>query len=135
MPAGCDLSGSAPNTTSLGVGDGGVDAPGACNVSLRPGAPGGAFAMATGAAAQPPSWYFGCQGSADPGADHKVDCRWPGKNRRTATSSRLAEAPLPPDFVGVHVVVEHQITTIAPHTTIRLEEDVINLIEPTRYDA
>jgi hypothetical protein len=135
LPAGCGLSGSVPNATSLGVSDGGIDAVGACNVYLRPAAPGGAFAKATGNAAQPPSWYFGCQGDADPEASHKLDCRWPAKDRRTATSSREAGTPLPPDFVGVHVVVEHQVTTIAPHTTIHLTQDVINLIEPTRYET
>jgi hypothetical protein len=134
-PAACGLSGSAPNTTSLGVSDRGTDAVGACNVYLHPDGPGGAFAMATGRAAQPASWYFGCEGDHDPAAAHKVDCRWPPRDRRSATTSRGAAAPLPPDLVGLRLVVAHRLTTVAPGTTIHLSDEVINLIEPTRYEA
>ena len=58
----------SPNLASLGVSDGGVDALGACNVYVRPAAPGGAFELRRGGARRPPNPNFGCQGPDDPDA-------------------------------------------------------------------
>jgi hypothetical protein len=123
-----------PNTSSLGVSDGGFDAIGACNVYLRPDLAGGAFDMATGEAPNPPAYYFGCEGAADPDAGHKVDCRWPGKARRAVTTPRSTSGPVvPPDFVGVHVQVDHQMTTGLIMDAVTIKDASINLIEPQGY--
>ena len=124
----------SPNTSSLGVSDGGFDAIGACNVYLRPEVQGGAFDMATGQAANPPTYYFGCEGDLDPGAGHKVDCRWPGKVRRAVTTPRATSGPVvPPDFVGVHVQVDHQLFTELVMDAVTIRESTVNLIEPQGY--
>ncbi len=136
VPAACiPATHEAPNTTSLGVSDGGFDAIGACNVYVRPDAPGGAFQMATGEAPNPPSHYFGCEGETDPQAAHKVDCRWPGKVRRAVTTPRATAGPVvPPDFVGVHVQVDHQLHSGLLMDAITIRDATVNLIEPQGYD-
>ncbi len=123
-----------PNARSVGVSDGGFDALGACNVYVRPGGPGGAFAMATGAAAEPPTHYFGCEGATDPAADHKLDCNWPGKARRTLTTPRESSGPMvTPDFVGVHVQVDHSLHTALVMDALTIRDTTVNLIEPQGY--
>lgn len=124
----------APNTVSVGVSDGGFDAIGACNVYVRPDAPGGAFDMATGRAPEAPEHYFGCEGSSDPDADHKVDCHWPGKNRRAVTTPRESAGPVvPPDFVGVHVSVHHSLHADLVFDAMTIEDTTVALIEPQGY--
>lgn len=135
VPEACRPTSTAePNQTSLGVGDGGIDAVGACNVYVRPHAQGGAFEMASGATAEEPSHYFGCQGPADPEADHKLDCSWPGKNRRVLTSPRdFLGTAAPTDFVGVHVEVRHDMhTPMLPD--LAYADATLNLIEPQGYE-
>jgi hypothetical protein len=123
-----------PNHESVGVSDGGFDAIGACNVYLRPDRAGGAFDMATGAATHPPSHYFGCEGDADPGAAHKVDCHWPGKARRALTTPRESAGPrVAPDFVGVHVQVRHSLHTDLVIEALTIRDGTVNLIEPQGY--
>jgi hypothetical protein len=136
VPAACvPATGTGPNIVSVGVSDGGADAVGACNVYLRPAAPGGAFAMAGGELAHPASYYFGCQGAADPQASHKVDCKWPGKDRRALVTPRSGVgSPRPPDFVGVFLRVDHRILTARLGSSLTIEETSINLIEPEGYD-
>lgn len=133
-PAGCiPTSMAAPNTSTVGVSDGGVDAVGACNVYIRPEAPGGAFERVA-AAPSGPNPAFGCQGPGDPQAGSKLDCAWPGKNRRAVTSPRSAATPVPTDLIGVHVEFEHRFHTalVSPSRTVR--ETTINLIEPVGYE-
>ena len=135
VPEGCRPTSTAtPNTSSVGVGDGGVDAPGACNVYVRPRAAGGAFELAHGQGAQDPAWYFGCQGPSDPEAPHKLDCSWPGKNRRVVTSPRdFLGTAAPTDFVGIHVQVSHTMhTPLLPD--LGYSTTTINLIEPQGYE-
>lgn len=135
VPPACDLpAGEQPSTISIGVSDGGVDALGACNVYLNPDLPGGAFAMATGEAASPPSYYFACQGPLDPDAANKVDCRWPGKNRRALTSPRSSIGPgISPDFIGVHVQVDHRFAGALVLDALTIRETAISLLEPQGY--
>jgi hypothetical protein len=137
VPAGCLPSGPyTPNMTSVGVTDGGTDALGACNVYIAPAGAGGAFAMAGGTATQPASYYFGCQGSADPAFGQKVDCKWPGKNRRVLTSPRNTTAvPRSTDFVGVYVRVNHSYYTTMFGSTLTITDRGISLIEPQGYDT
>ena len=134
-PAACLPTGvlNGPNTTSLGVTDGGTDAMGACNIYLRPADPGGAFDMAQGFAAQPASYYFGCQGSSDPAASHMVDCRWPGKDRRALTTPRIASGPpVSPDFVGLELQLTHRFGANL-FGAVTMHSSVVNLIEPHGY--
>jgi TadE-like protein len=137
LPSGCRPAvHNAPNTTSVGVSDGGTDAVGACNVYVRPGDHGGAFDMATGAAPQPASYYFGCQGATDPLAFHKVDCRWPGKDRRAVTSPRSATGTLvAPDFVGIYLEVTHRFDLPALGSTITVSDHSVSLLEPHAYSV
>lgn len=133
-PAGCRPAAvSSPNTSSVGVSDGGTDAIGACNIYHRPQAPGGAFDMATGAAAQPPAFYFGCSGSGDPQAANKVDCRWPAKNRRTTITPRHASPSENPDYVGVYIRAEHAYVTGVLGDSLTITDGSINLLEPQGY--
>jgi hypothetical protein len=128
---------SAPftaNTTSVGVDDGGTDDLGACNVYIKPEEPDAAFDMANGSAPEATSYYFGCQGTSDPDADTKVDCSWPGKNRRTLTSSRFATPAEPTDFVGIHIRVRHSYFTRFFGTALTLTDSGISMIEPQGYD-
>jgi hypothetical protein len=122
------------NVTSVGVSDGGTDAVGACNVYVLPAAAGGAFAMADGRAAQPADYYFGCQGLTDPAAATKMDCNWPGKNRRVLTSSRGAVTPHSSDFVGVYIRVSHSYYTTIFGSTLTITDQGISLIEPQGYE-
>jgi hypothetical protein len=137
VPAGCLPSAPlSSNLSSVGVTDGGTDAVGACNVYILPAATGAAFAMAGGTATHPADYYFGCQGSADPVAAQKLDCRWPGKNRRALTSPRTSTAtPRSTDFVGVYVRVLHSYYTTMFGSTLTITDQGINLIEPQGYDT
>lgn len=133
-PAGCrPVAVSSPNTSSVGVSDGGTDAIGACNIYHRPQAPGGAFDMATGAAAQPPAFYFGCSGSGDPQAANKVDCNWPAKNRRTTVTPRSASPAENPDYLGVYLRAEHAYVTGVLGDSLTITDGSINLLEPQGY--
>jgi TadE-like protein len=128
----------SPNTSSVGVPDGGptVDAIGACNIYHRPAAPGGAFDMATGNAAQPPAFYFGCSGANNA---NKVDCNWQGKNRRTTITPRCQTSPCPtpqqPDYVGVYIKAEHEYVTGVLGDTVTITDGSINLLEPQGYSV
>jgi hypothetical protein len=135
VPPGCDLPpGDGPSTTSRGVAGSGVDPIGACNVYLNPDRPGGALDMATGRAAHPPSYYFGCQGATDPDASHKVDCRWPAKDRRTVQSPRGASgATVSPDLLGIRIVVEHRFPIGLPVPSVTITQTSIALLEPRSF--
>jgi hypothetical protein len=136
VPAGCLPSTLTANTTSVGVSDSGTDALGACNVYVRPSVTGGAFAMAGGTASQPAAYYFGCQGASDPAANHKLDCNWPGQNRRALQSPRnTAGTPLPTDFVGVYIRLIHSYYTTFLGSTLTITDRGISLIEPQGYDT
>lgn len=125
----------APNNASIGVSDGGNDAIGACNVYVRPGMDGGAFDMAAGRLANPSSYYLGCEGATDPGASHKLDCNWPGKNRRAMGTARGASGTShSPDFVGVYIRVQHRVLTSHLGSTLTITDRSIHLIEPEGYD-
>lgn len=131
-PAQCLRSVPAlPNTTSLGRTVAG--SPGSCNIYFLPAATGGAFDMARGRAAQPPDFYFGCSGASDPQASHKVDCFWPGKDRKVTNSPRGATPVQRPDFVGVYVRAEHTYYTGILGTSLTITDAGINLIEPQGY--
>ncbi len=133
-PAGCrPAAQSSPNTSSVGVSDGGTDAIGACNIYHRPQAAGGAFDMATGAAAQPAAFYFGCSGSGDPQAANKVDCRWPARNRKTTITPRSASPSENPDYVGVYIKAEHDYVTGVLGDSLTITDGSINLLEPQGY--
>jgi hypothetical protein len=135
-PSACRPSAqAAPNTTSVGVSDGGTDALGACNIYHRPQATGGAFDMATGRAAQPAAFYFGCTGSSDTLAGNKVDCNWPGKNRKTTITPRGAIPSVPPDYVGVYVRLEHGYVTGVLGDSVTITDGSINLLEPQGYSV
>jgi hypothetical protein len=137
VPAAClPSSTSTPNASSVGVSDGGTDAVGACNVYVLPSGTGGALAMAGGTATQPASYYFGCQGASDPAAAHKLDCNWPGKDRRAVTTPRNTTAtPRPTDFVGVYLRVKHSYYTTMFGSTLTITDRGISLIEPQGYDV
>jgi hypothetical protein len=130
-------SSSTPNTSSLGVSDGGTGADGACNVYVRPQATGGAFQMARGELANPPDYYFGCTGSSDPGAAHRVDCRWPPQNRDTRVSPRIlppgVTTRLTPGGGGVYIKVEHRSLSGVVGSTIAITDQTVNLLEPDTF--
>ncbi|MGK2949918.1 MAG: TadE/TadG family type IV pilus assembly protein [Acidimicrobiales bacterium] len=130
--AGAALS---PNLTSVGVSDGGTSQKGACNVYIRPEAPGGAFQMARDELANPPEYYFGCSGASDPQAGQKVDCRWSPRNRKVQISPRgtPADQRLTPDYVGVHIRASHEYYTGILGDTLTITESGINLIEPDNF--
>ncbi len=135
-PAGCipaDL-GSTPNTTSVGVADGGGDTTGACNAYLWPQASGGAFDMAAGQATEEPEHYFACEGVDDPDAGHKLDCNWPGKERRVLTSPREAVQQRSTDLVGVHVRARHHFYTGFLGDSLTITDRSVSLIEPQGYE-
>ena len=139
-PAGCRPAPQAtPNTVSVGVSDGGTDAIGACNVYHRPADPGGAFDMATGQAAQPAAFYFGCSGSGDALAGNKVDCSWPGRNRKTTLTPRGETPPAgqtgQPDYVGVYIKLEHSYVTGVLGDSLTITDGSINLLEPQGYSV
>ncbi len=133
VPAGCVAAAGAattPNSTSLGQGGSK-----ACNVYVRPTAPGGAFDMARGLAAQPATYYFGCTGSGDPAGSHKLDCNWSPKDRKVGVSPRgtpLAEQ-LRPDHLGVHIRATHTYLTGILGDDLTITENGINLLEPDNY--
>lgn len=134
VPSSClPASTTAPNTSSVGVSDGGVDSVGACNVYIRPGAPGGAFQMARGELAHPPSYYFGCTGAADPDAAHKVDCKWPAMNRKAVTTPRSVSPPQTPDLLGVYVKATHENVTGFFGRSITVTDRTITQLEPQGY--
>lgn len=128
---------SVPNTSSVGVSDGGpsVNAVGACNIYHRPADPGGAFDMATGDAAQPPEFYFGCTGASDPLAANKVDCRWAAKNRKTTISPRGVTPVVQPDYVGIYIRAQHSYVTGVLGDELTITDATVNLIEPQGYSV
>jgi hypothetical protein len=132
VPAACRPETTVgPNGATLGVGDGGVDALGACNVYVRPGASGGAFERLEEPVATLP---FGCAGAADPRADDKLDCAWPAQNRRVLTTPRTVFGPaIPTDFIGVHVQLRHDHLVQLIGRSSTLTESSVNLIEPRGY--
>jgi hypothetical protein len=133
-PAACRPAVQAsPNSTSIGVSDGGTDALGACNIYHRPALPGGAFDMAQGQAGNPASYYFGCSGSSDPDAGHKVDCNWPGRNRQVTTTPRGVTPVERPDYLGVYIRSEHTAITGVLGTTFTITDSGVNLLEPQGY--
>jgi hypothetical protein len=121
---------SAANTTSQGVA-------GSCNIYARPQAAGGAFQMATtGVGGNPPDYFFGCTGSGDPGAGHKVDCRWPPQDREVIISPRVLPSGatrLEPDFVGIYMRVEYRYLTGLLGSTRTINDNSITLIEPSNF--
>jgi hypothetical protein len=134
VPSACRLTpGDGPSTTSLGDAGSGPNAVGACNVYLNPDLPGGALDMASGRASHPASWYFGCQGSTDPLASRLVDCRWPGKGRRTDVSTRGATTTTTPDYVGIRIEVEHRFPVAVPLHATTITQSTITMLEPRGY--
>jgi hypothetical protein len=135
-PTGCLLSASTPNATSVGVSDAGVDAVGACNVYQKPASTGGAFDQALDkVSGKDHTYFFGCTGLADPKAGQKVDCNWPGKDRRVTTTVRTNPTPHAADYVGVYMKVNHSYITRIIGTTQTVSDSVIALIEPQGYSA
>lgn len=129
-----------PNSTSLGsIGSAPPrpydSRPDACNIYLRPAASGGAFDMAKGRMPQPPEYYFGCSGTSDPEASHKVDCYWSPSTRKVAVSPRGTPegTRLRPDYVGVHIRASHRYYTGIMGTTLTITDNGVNLIEPDVY--
>lgn len=129
-------SASSPNTTPVGVFDNGNSTKGACNVYIRPQAPGGAFAMARGELPNAPDYYFGCLA---PGEPNKVDCNWSPKNRKTQISPRVLPTGTPeanrltPDYVGVYVRASHEYYTGILGSTLTITEGSVNLLEPDTF--
>ena len=134
LPTACRPSSwDTPNTVSLGVGDGGVDAVGACNIYLRPDAPGGVFEDLDLPLADLP---FGCTGPLDPVADERVDCNWPAQNRRVAATPRNVIGPsIPTDFLGVHVQFHHERLVGLFGATTTITASAVNLLEPREYEV
>lgn len=137
-PSGC-LPGVAelPNLISQGQRASG---PGSCNVYQRPAATGGAFDMAAGRAAQPPDYYFGCTGPADPQRGHKVDCNWPGFDRDVYKSPRgigpTASCPSGnciPDYLGVYIRLKHDTVTGIIGSSFTITDQAVALLEPQGY--
>lgn len=122
---------ASPNTQSVGVTDGGVDAVGACNVYLRPSAPGGVFEDLDLPTEDLP---FGCTGASDPLAASRVDCNWPAQNRRVIAAPRTVVGPaIPTDFVGVYVQYRHTRLVAMFGSTMTINESSVNLLEPRGY--
>jgi hypothetical protein len=132
VPANCiPPSTDAPNDVTVGIDDNDVDDLGACNVYIRPGAIGGVFATLQG---PDPGASFGCEGMGDPEASDKLDCAWPGKNRRVLTTPRnAAGTPEPSDFVGVYLRVKHGWYTGLFGRQLTFDAASIHLIEPQGY--
>lgn len=134
VPAGCiPANTTSPNTASLGVTDNGTDAPYACNVYVRPDAPGGAFAMASGTLPNTPDYYFGCTGASDPAASHKVDCKWPAQNRKAVTTPRSVTPVQTPDLLGVYIKATHKNVTGFFGRTLTVTDKTITQLEPQGY--
>jgi hypothetical protein len=136
-PSACRPAAQAtPNTVSVGqTGGAGV----ACNIYHRPQAAGGAFDMAQGKAANPATFYFGCSGSSDPAAGHKLDCNWPGRDRKATVTPRGSTPPVgqsaTPDYVGIYVRSEHNYVTGVLGRTITITDASVSLIEPQGYSV
>jgi len=127
---------TSPNTTSLGSGGRGPASLGACNVYVRPAAPGGAFAMANGeVGGRPGTYWFGCGGRTDPQASHKLDCNWVPTDRKVAVSARGTTDPARPDFIGIHISALHQNITGVLGPDLTITDDGITLIEPDAPEA
>lgn len=122
---------TAPNASSEGRAVSG--APGSCNIYFLPQAPGGAFDMARGLAAHPASYYFGCSGASDPLAGQKLDCFWPGKDRRITSTPRGVVPVQTPDFAGVYLRASHPYYTGILGSTLTITDAGINLLEPQGY--
>lgn len=134
--------GGGPNTTWLGSQGGAASPPnnsrkGACNVYIRPDAPGGAFAMARGeVSGRPAEWWFGCTGPGDPDASHKLDCAWPPQSRKVEISPRTETDPSRrrvPDHAGVHLRVKHEAVTHIMGASFTITDNGINMLEPDNY--
>ena len=140
-PACLPAAQGSPNTSSVGVSDGGpaVNAVGACNIYHRPADTGGAFDMATGDAANPPAFYFGCSGPSDTAAANKLDCNWPGRNRKATVTPRGATPPpgqtRTPDYLGVYIKAEHDYVTGVLGDTLTITDASVNLLEPQGYSV
>jgi hypothetical protein len=130
-PAACrPAAQAAPNTVSVGQSGGaGV----ACNIYHRPQAPGGAFDMATGRAANPPAFYFGCTDSAQ--ASTKVDCFWQATDRNTTVTPRGVTPVETPDYVGIYIRAEHDYITGVLGSSLTITDASVNLIEPQGYSV
>ena len=138
VPAACAnaVTGGVVNTSSLGVYDGGVSSAGACNVYVKPGQPGGALDMATGAAAQPAAYYFGCSGPSDTAAAVKVDCKWAATNRKVAISPRGAAGnSIYADHLGVAIGSTHRYYTGFFGSTKTITGRAVVLLEPRIYSV
>lgn len=135
VPAACLTAQPAvPNTSSVGSKGTAPKGVGACNVYVQPDANGGAFDMVAGTAGQPSEHYFGCSGTNDPEAFHKLDCNWPATTRQVLTSPRGSSTPTSTDFVGVYVRARHRYYTGALGTGVTLTDSSITLIEPQGYE-
>jgi hypothetical protein len=142
LPAACLSAAQAvasPNTSSVGVSDNGTDDLGACNIYVQPSAVGAAFDMAQGEALHDPDYYFGCQGSADSSAAHRVDCRWPPQNRKTLISPRVLPAGsdesdrLRPDYAGLYIRVTHRYLTGIGGSSRVITDSSVNFLEPSTF--
>jgi Flp pilus assembly pilin Flp len=136
VPNACKPSNpTTPNLASVGVSDGGktVNAVGACNVYIQPDMAGGAFDMATGQAAQPIAYYFGCTGDSDPTASHKVDCKWAPTNRRVVAAPRPTINP--PDYLGGYLQAKHDYYTGILGQTLTVTDSGVTLLEPQGYSS
>lgn len=136
VPAACIPAsiGSTPNSSSVGVPDAGGDTTGACNVYIRPQAADGAFQLVAGEGDEPPEYYFACEGVDDPDADAKLDCNWPGKERRVLTSPREATVQKATDLVGVYVRSRHDYYTGFLGSSLTVTDQSVSLIEPQGYE-
>ena len=136
-PAACvPATYTTPNSSSVGVSDGGLDTVGACNVYIRPDAPGGAFDMANGKTGQPPSYYFGCNGTTNPqaGDGNRVDCMWPPVDRQADQGTPgAANANLQTDYVGIYIHAKHLFYTGMFGKSITVTDQSIAKIEPQSY--
>jgi len=125
---------ASPNQSSAGQAGG---AGTACNIYHRPDAPGGAFDMATGEAANPADFYFGCTDSAQ--ATTKVDCFWKAKDRKTTVTPRGQTPPAgqtaSPDYVGIYIRAEHDYVTGVLGDSLTITDASVNLIEPQGYSV
>jgi hypothetical protein len=129
-------SATVPNTTSVGTGETGSPAHGACNVYLKPSMPGGAFDMALGKLVNPASFYFGCtSGMTTAQKTLKVDCNWLGASRRVVTTPLSVSPAHGTDFVGIFAKADHAYYTKVVGTTLTITDQVIVPLEPEGYSA
>jgi hypothetical protein len=138
-PACLPAAQGAPNTSSVGVSDGGpaVNAVGACNIYHRPADTGGAFDLATGKGPNPAAFYFGCSSPAQ--GTTKLDCNWPGRDRKVTVTPRTAPTPpsgqRSPDYLGVYIKAEHDYVTGVLGDTLTITDASVNLLEPQGYSV